>query len=321
MKMTSVANPDTTISRAARQPASRSAMGFVGWLMSPKRRGPLLIAPALITLFVVNIFPLMWSFGLSFFAYKANRLAPPVFVGLNNYADVLTDPVIWERFRNTGVIVVGSVALQLVVGFMLALLFAQEFPLRRYLLMLVLSPMMLSLSAVGVFFKLFYDPTLGFISRFISLFTSDTYVILSTPARATIAIVVADAWMWSPFVMLLVLAGLVSVPKYLYEAAEIDRAGWWRRFRTITFPYIRSLLLLALLFRTIETFKIFDIVYLLTEGGPGSSTETVSVYVFRLAFQFFRTSQASALGYIMLFAVIVLTSLYLYAIETRRAEA
>ncbi len=279
-----------------------------------------MIAPAIVILFLVNIFPLMWSFGLSFFAYKANRLAPPVFIGLKNYADVLTDPEIWERFRNTAAIVVGSVALQLIVGFLLALLFAHEFPLRRYLLMLVLSPMMLSLSAVGVFFKLFYDPTLGFISRMISLVTGDTFVILSTPTRATIAIVVADAWMWSPFVMLLVLAGLVSVPKYLYEAAEIDRAGWWRRFTTITFPYIRSLLLLALLFRTIETFKIFDIVYLLTEGGPGSSTETVSVYVFRLAFQFFRTSEASALGYIMLFAVIVLTSLYLYAIQTRNSE-
>ncbi|HEY4924610.1 MAG TPA: sugar ABC transporter permease [Roseiarcus sp.] len=279
-----------------------------------------MIAPAIITLVLVNIFPLLWSFGLSFFEYKANRLAPPVFKGLGNYSDVLTDPEIWARFQNTAIIVVGSVALQLVVGFLLALLFAQEFPLRRYLLMLVLSPMMLSLSAVGVFFKLFYDPTLGFISRFISMFTTDTYVILSTPARAIVAIVVADAWMWSPFVMLLVLAGLVSVPKYLYEAAEIDRAGWWRRFTTITFPYIRSLLLLALLFRTIETFKIFDIVYLLTEGGPGSSTETVSVYVYRLAFQFFRTSQASALGYIMVFAVIVLTSIYLYAIQSRRSE-
>jgi multiple sugar transport system permease protein len=304
--MTSIANPETSMSGAAARPPSRSAAGFLGWLMSPERRGPLLITPALVVLFVVNIFPLMWSFGLSFFEYKANRIAAPVFKGLGNYEDVLTDPDIWERFQHTATIVVGSVAVQLVVGF---------------LLMLVLAPMMLSLSAVGVFFKLFYDPTLGFISRFISLFTPETFVILSTPARATIAVVLADAWMWSPFVMLLVLAGLVSVPKYLYEAAEIDRAGWWRRFRTITFPYIRSLLLLALLFRTIETFKIFDVVYILTEGGPGSSTETVSVYVYRLAFQFFRTSVASALGYIMLFAVIVLTSLYLYAIQTRRAEA
>jgi multiple sugar transport system permease protein len=317
--MTSAASSASAIERDNR-PSGRKAVGFIGWILSPERRGPLLIAPAIITLVLVNIFPLLWSFGLSFFEYKANRIAPPVFKGLANYSDVLTDPEIWARFQNTAIIVIGSVALQLVVGFLLALLFAQEFPLRRYLLMLVLSPMMLSLSAVGVFFKLFYDPTLGFISRFISMFTTDTYVILSTPARAIVAIVVADAWMWSPFVMLLVLAGLVSVPKYLYEAAEIDRAGWWRRFTTITFPYIRSLLLLALLFRTIETFKIFDIVYLLTEGGPGSSTETVSVYVYRLAFQFFRTSQASALGYIMVFAVIVLTSIYLYAIQSRRSE-
>jgi multiple sugar transport system permease protein len=317
--MTTTASSATAL--AQQEERARKAVGFVGWLLSPERRGPLLVTPAIITLFVVNIFPLLWSFGLSFYEYKANRIAPPVFAGLANYRYVLTDHEIWIRFGNTAVIVVGSVALQLVVGFLLALLFAQEFPLRRYLLMLVLSPMMLSLSAVGVFFKLFYDPTLGFISRTISLFTPDTFVILSTPTRATIALVVADAWMWSPFVMLLVLAGLVSVPKYLYEAAEIDRAGPWRRFRTITFPYIRSLLLLALLFRTIETFKIFDIVYLLTEGGPGSSTETISVYVYRLAFQFFRTSQASALGYIMVFAVVVLTSLYLYAIQTRQSEA
>jgi multiple sugar transport system permease protein len=317
--MTSAESSVSAIEQDNRPPA-RKASSFVGWIMSPERRGPLLIAPAIATLFLVNIFPLMWSFGLSFFEYKANRIAPPVFKGLTNYRDVLTDPEIWARFQNTALIVIGSVTLQLIVGFLLALLFAQEFPLRRYLLMLVLSPMMLSLSAVGVFFKLFYDPTLGFISRIISMFTTDTFVILSTPTRAIVAIVVADAWMWSPFVMLLVLAGLVSVPKYLYEAAEIDRAGWWRRFTTITFPYIRSLLLLALLFRTIETFKIFDIVYLLTEGGPGSSTETASVYVYRLAFQFFRTSQASAMGYIMVFAVIVLTSLYLYAIQSRRSE-
>ena len=317
--MTTTASSATAL--AQQEGRARKAVGFVGWFLSPERRGPLLVTPAIITLFVVNIFPLLWSFGLSFFEYKANRIAPPVFAGLANYSYILTDPEIWVRFGNTAAIVVGSVALQLIVGFLLALLFAQEFPLRRYLLMLVLSPMMLSLSAVGVFFKLFYDPTLGFMSRIISLFTTDTFVILSTPARATIAVVVADAWMWSPFVMLLVLAGLVSVPKYLYEAAEIDRAGNWRRFRTITFPYIRSLLLLALLFRTIETFKLFDVVYVLTEGGPGSSTETISVYLFRVAFNYFDTGRASALGYILLFAVIVLTSMYLYAIKARRTEA
>src|ERR1700689_3175230 len=124
--MTPIATSDSIRDRA--HPArSRSAPGFLGWMLSPERRGPLLIAPALITLFLVNIFPLMWSFGLSFFQFKANRIAAPVFKGFGNYADVLTDPDIWERFQHTATIVVGSVLVQLVVGFLLALLFAQEF--------------------------------------------------------------------------------------------------------------------------------------------------------------------------------------------------
>ncbi|MEQ8966749.1 MAG: sugar ABC transporter permease [Azospirillaceae bacterium] len=313
-----MAATDTTAERGG-APAAR---GFnpVAWALAPERRGGLLVAPAIITLFVMNIFPLMWSLGLSFFNYRANRLTVPDFVWFRNFERVLTDDDVWERFQTTAIVVGSSVALQLVIGFALALLFAKSFPGRRILLMLVLTPMMLSFVAVGVFFKLFYEPTFGLVSQAVAIFTGEPFVVLSTPTGALIGIIVADAWMWSPFVMLLVLAGLVSVPKYLYEAAEIDRANWWRRFRTITFPYIKGLLLLAVLFRTIETFKLFDIVYLITQGGPGSSTETIAVYVYRMAFQYFRTSQASALAYIVLFVVIVLTSLYLYAVR-RTSEA
>ena len=326
--MTSSTPLPATQAATAPVPDERSVRGFLGWLMAPGRRGPLLIAPAIATLVLVNIFPLLWSYGLSFFSYNAKYInRPPHWNGLGNYVDLFTDPEVWGRFQNTAVIVIGSVATQLVVGFLLALLFAKEFPLRRYLLMLVLAPMMLSLSAVGVFFRLFYEPTFGFIPRSVQTLhywltgVDEPVVILDTPVKATLAIIFADAWMWSPFVMLLVLAGLVSVPKYLYEAAEIDRASAWRRFSTITFPYIRSLLLLALLFRTIETFKIFDVPYVLTEGGPGTSTETISVYLFRVAFNYFRTGSASALGYIVLFGVIVLTSLYLYAIQFRASSS
>ena len=326
--MTSSTPVQTPEAALAALPAERGERGFLAWFLAPERRGPLLVAPAIATLVVVNLFPLLWSYGMSFFSYNAKYInRPPRWNGLGNYVDLFSDTEVWNRFQNTAVIVIGSVFVQLIVGFLLALLFSTEFPLRRYLLMLVLSPMMLSLSAVGVFFRLFYEPTLGFIPRSVQAVhywltgVDEPFIILNTPLKATIAIVMADAWMWSPFVMLLVLAGLVSVPKYLYEAAEIDRAGAWRRFRTITFPYIRSLLLLALLFRTIETFKIFDVVYVLTEGGPGSSTETISVYLFRLAFNYFKTGIASALGYITLFAVIVLTSLYLYAIQSRRVDA
>lgn len=300
--------------------ADCSARGVLQWINAPKRRGPLLVVPAVLTLLLVNILPLLWSFGLSFFNYRANRQTAPRFDGLDNYIDLLGDDRVWERFVTTGLIVVGSVGLQLLVGFGLAMLFAKKFPLRRILLMLVLTPMMLSFVSVGIFFKLFYDPTLGILSWFVSLFSGEPFAILATPAGAIWGIVIADAWMWSPFVMLLVLAGLVSVPEYLYEAAQVDRASPWRRFRTITFPYVKGLILLALLFRTIETFKTFELVYLITAGGPGSATETIAVYAYRLGFQNFRTSEASALAYLILFVVIVLTSLYLYLVNQRNAE-
>jgi multiple sugar transport system permease protein len=284
-----------------------------------RHTGGLLVAPALALLFLMNIFPLMWSFGLSFFHFRANRAKPPRFAGLNYYEKVLSDPTVWERLQTTATIVILTVALQLIIGFLLALLFEKQFPGRRFLLILVLTPMMLSFVAVGAFFRYYYEPTFGLLSQAVRVFTGEPYILLDSPAGAIAGIVIADAWMWSPFVMLLVLAGLVSVPKYLYEAAMIDRASWWQTFRTITFPYIKGLLLLALLFRTIEAFKLFDIVFLITDGGPGTSTETIAVYVYRMAFQYFKTSQSSALAYILLFVVIVLTNLYLYFVKRRSA--
>jgi len=310
------------VSNHANKPNSnpKKKGGLWARLTSPANRGPLLVAPAIIVLFVMNIFPLLWSFGLSFFNYRANRLKVPEFVGLRNFERVLTDEKVWERFQTTAIIVGSSVTLQLIIGFGLALLFAKQFPMRRIIMMLVLTPMMLSFVSVGVFFKLYYEPTFGLLSWVINHFTAEPFVLLASSTGALAGIIIADAWMWSPFVMLLVLAGLVSVPKYLYEAAEIDRVSPWRRFITITFPYIKSLLLLAILFRTIETFKIFDIIYIITEGGPGSSTESIAVNIYRMAFQNFRTSRSGALAYIILFIVIVLTNLYLYAVNRRASE-
>ncbi len=296
-----------------------SITGFFGWFLDPKRRGPLLIAPAIIILLLVNIVPLMWSLGLSFFKFRANQMKPPSFSWFYNYEKMLTKENIWESLQTTGIVVASSVFIQMILGFALAMLFAKKFPLRKIILMLVLTPMMLSYVAVGIFFKLFYEPEFGLLSQFIQIFTGEMYVLLATPAGALLGVIVADAWQWTPFVMLLSLAGLVSVPKYLYEAAEIDRISWWRQFTTITFPYVRSLLLLAVLFRTIETFKIFDLVYILTNGGPGTATETIAVLVYRMAFQYFRTSNSTALGYILIFIVIVLTSLYLYVIKKRES--
>lgn len=279
--------------------------------------GGLLVAPAIAVLVVMNIFPLLWSLGLSFYNYRADRQTLR-FIGFRNYERLIDDPVVWERLTTTALLVVMTVAVQMVVGFLLALLFSKQFPLRRYLLILVLTPMMLSYVAVGAFFRYYYDPTFGLVSQIANLFTDEPYVLISSTAGAVAAIVIADAWMWAPFVMLLVLAGLVSVPKYLYEAAAVDRVPAWRRFQSITFPYVKGLLMLALLFRTIEAFKLFDVVFILTDGGQ--STETIALYVYRQAIQFNKTSYSASLSYVLLFTVIVLTNLYLYLANRRAKE-
>ena len=202
-------------------------------------------------------------------------------------------------------------------GFLLAMLFAKQFPLRKYLLILVLTPMMLSVVASGVFFTYYYDPTFGILSYVVNSITGGQFILMDSKVGDVTGIVFADAWMWSPFVMLLVLAGLVSVPKYLYEAAAIDRVSKWRQFWTITFPYIRGLLMLALLFRTIEAFKLADLVILLTKGG--NDTMTISYHLIRIANEQNKTSEGAALSYLMLFMVIVLTNLYLY-LANRRSQ-
>ena len=300
-----------------------AAMVAASFVVNAYRRhyyGGLLVAPAIAVLFVMNIFPLLWSLGLSFFAYQSNQQTIR-FVGLNNYIKVLTNELAasdnWDALTNTAMFVIFTVSAQMIMGFLLALLFAKQFPLRRYLLILVLTPMMLSVVAAGVFFSYYYDPTFGILSYIVRELTGDQFILFSSKPGAVAGIVFADAWMWSPFVMLLVLAGLVSVPKYLYEAAAIDRVSGWRQFWTITFPYIRGLLMLALLFRTIEAFKLADLVILLTKGG--NDTMTISYHLIRIANEQNKTSEGAAISYIMLFMVIVLTNLYLY-LASRRAK-
>ncbi len=190
--------------------AAMIAAAFVVNAFRKKYYGGLLVAPAVAVLFVMNIFPLLWSLGLSFFAYQSNNQSIR-FVGLNNYIKVLTNDIAaeanWKALINTGMFVVTTVAAQMIVGFLLAMLFAKQFPMRKYLLILVLTPMMLSVVASGVFFTYYYDPTFGILSYVIGNITGEQFILMDNKVGAVIGIVFADAWMWSPFVMLLVLAG------------------------------------------------------------------------------------------------------------------
>lgn len=275
----------------------------------------------MILLIVMNIFPLIYSLYLSFTNYSViSPTDPPEWVGFSNYVNILSDERFWHNFAVTGSYALASVLLQTVVGFGLAMLLRQKFAGSGLVTTLILIPMMLSPIVVATFWTLIFNPSSGIFNYLLGFSNPNTSPNwLGQADLALWAIVFVDVWMWSPFVMLLCLAGLSAIPEYLYEAAAIDRAGSWFQFRRITLPQVMPLLLIAVLFRTIEAFKQFDLVMGLTGGGPGDVTETVSVRLYRLAFSGqFNTGQSSALAYVVLIVIIAISNLYIRALNRAR---
>ncbi len=262
------------------------------------------IIPTVLFLIVFNIFPLIYSLGYSFTDYRASVSEPAHFIGLQNYRELLSDGFIWTNFVVTAKYVIVSVGGQMIVGFGLALLLNRDFPLKGLVTTLLLLPMMLSMAVVGLFWKLLYDPSWGIINYALGLGKFDW---LSNPKVALYAIAITDIWMWAPFVMLLSLAGLSAVPKHLYEAAAIDRAGWWYTFTRITLPLVTPLLLIALIFRTMEAFKTFDLAFIMSGLGE---TELISKRLYQMAFREWQTGKSCAFAYIVLIMVVAITNIY-----------
>jgi multiple sugar transport system permease protein len=265
----------------------------------------LFIIPTVAFLIIFNIFPLIYSLGFSFTDFAANNANGTwSFVGLQNYRDLLSDPRVWTNFIITAKYVLVSVGGQLVVGFGLALLLNRDIPYKGLITTLLLLPMMMSAAVVGLFWQLLYSPTWGPINY---LFHLGDFGWLSNADMALYAVAIVDIWMWAPFVMLLSLAGLSAVPKHLYEAAAIDRAGRLYTFMRITLPLVAPLLLIAIIFRTMEAFKTFDLAYVLSVQP---STELVAIKLYRLAFQEWQTGKSCALAYIVLIMVVAITNMY-----------
>jgi multiple sugar transport system permease protein len=185
---------------------------------------------------------------------------------------------------------------------------------------LMLIPMMLSPVVVALFWRFIMQGE-GVLNYYVTqVFGADPVLWLTDRWIAPWALVLVDVWMWTPFMMLISLAGLSAVPKYLYEAAAVDRAGAWFRFRHITLPMVMPLLLIAIIFRTMDAYKLFDQVFVLTGGGPGRFTQTAALYVYEVAFKNFETGEGSALGYIMLIVIIALANLFIRVLNSTKAE-
>jgi multiple sugar transport system permease protein len=244
----------------------------------------------------------------------------PVWVGFDNYIALLNNEQVWSYFAKTGFYTLFAVGLETLVGFILAMLVHEKFKGSGIITTLILVPMMLSPVVVGLFWKLIFNPGYGIFNYLIAWtglpLTTDWLAQSGLPMWA---VIIVDVWMWSPFVMLLALSGLGAIPDYLYEAAAIDRASSWFQFRRITLPQVAPLLLIAVLFRTIEAFKSFDLVMGLTGGGPGDATRLIAVDIYTRAFLGqFRTGSSSALAYMVLIIIIAVSNLYITSINKMR---
>ncbi|HEY7747317.1 MAG TPA: sugar ABC transporter permease [Aestuariivirgaceae bacterium] len=279
----------------------------------------LFITPTIVLLLAINIFPLIWTIRLSFTNYRANRPNAPIkYVGTDNYAAILGNSDIWAAMQSTAHFVFWTILLQTVIGFGLAYLIDRKFRGHALWTTIILIPMMLSPAVVGNFWRFMYQPQIGLFNYVVSFFTGippSSFEMTGSVALAPWSIIIVDTWMWTPYVMLICLAGLRSIPSYIYEAAEVDRASRWRQFWSITLPMALPFIMLAVLFRGIENFKMFDMVNLLTGGGPGSTTEVASITLKREAFEKWRTGYSSAFAIILFVTVFGLANIYVKALN------
>jgi multiple sugar transport system permease protein len=300
--------------RATPEPLARRVRG-----LSDRAIAWLFIAPTIVLLLAINIFPLLWTLYLSFTNYRANRPNATVLdVGIDNYVSVLTDPDVWAAMQATAHFLFWTIFLQTLIGFTLAYLIDRRFRGHGFWTTVILIPMMLSPAVVGNFWAFLYQPQIGLFNYVVSFFSGvppSSFEMIGSVRLAPWSIIIVDTWMWTPYVMLICLAGLRSIPDYIYEAAEVDRASPWRQFWSITLPMALPFIMLAILFRGIENFKMFDMVNLLTSGGPGSTTEVASITLKREAFEKWRTGYSSAFAIILFVTVFGLANIYVKALN------
>jgi len=274
----------------------------------------LFIIPTIVFLIAFNIFPLIYSLGYSFTDFRASSSAPANFIGLQNYRELLADEYIWNNFTITAKYVLVSVGGQVLVGFGVALLLNRKIPAKGLVTTLLLLPMMMSMAVVGLFWQLLYSPSWGIINYALGL---EDFEWLSDTDVALYAVALTDIWMWSPFVMLLSLAGLSAIPQHLYEAAAIDRASRWYTFTRITLPLVTPLLLIAITFRTMEAFKTFDLAFIMNRM---ESTELIAIRLYKMAFQEWQTGKSCAMAYIVLIMVLAITNIYVKYLNQAKAR-
>lgn len=268
------------------------------------------VLPATLLILFVTLFPLLYSILVSFQNLDA-RTAVSQFIGLKNYADVMRDGRFWNALGNTLLLMSVSVALELSLGLVLALVLVDHLPGKRFIVPVLIMPVVVAPLIVGYSWRMLWDTQYGPINQVLGWFTGApvNIVWLANPVTVYPALIITEIWQWTPFMFLVLLAGLTSINPEFREAAQMDGATSWQIFRRVVLPLLWPVMLVAILFRALDAFKIFDIIFALTQGGPGTMTETVSLYAHTIGFRNFRISYNAALTFVLLAIVSIAITL------------
>lgn len=293
----------------------------MGLLDYRRRYAFLFLLPSLALLVGIGLAPFFYVLILSFHRYRLTWTDRPwEFVGLDNYRYVMNWERFWDAAWNTIVFAVGTTLLSFAVGFALALFLSQRFRGRGILRALVIIPLLIPPVSVGLMWRFILHPLLGLVPWIIKSVTGVTVSFFETPAMAMFSLILIDAWEWFPFMFLVLLAGLESLPREPYEAAYVDGANRYQIFRHITLPLMRPVIAVAVLLKFLISLKVYDIIYTVTTGGPGTATETLSYLIYRQTFAYFWVDRGSAMALVYEYLIILFAVLFVkYALVKARA--
>ncbi len=280
----------------------------------------LLVIPAALYLVVFSVFPLLYSLGISFFDWSQTT-STFTFIGLDNYARLAADPVFWQAAVNTAILVVAAVAIQVALGTALALFFDLHLRGSWFVRGVLILPMLLTPVVVGLMWRALLNPDWGMVNWVLGELGLPQPLWLADPRLALITLVLVDSWQWTPFIMVIVFARLQALPRDVFEASAVDGAGRVATLRQVTLPLLAPAIVFAAVFRSIDAFRSFDVVFGLTYGGPGRLTTTLSFYAWETGFSFTRYGYASAIAYVMVVVATVAFTVLAARLALRRADA
>ncbi len=271
----------------------------------------LMLAPAMIVLAVLTLFPSLYMFVAAVTRISPNPEVPLEFVGAQNFVRLLSDGQFHVGLWNTLVFTFFAVSIEFLLGLGLALLLDNYIRRMNFLKTILMLPMMLPPIAVAITWKLIYEPQFGILNEIMFQLGLPLQAWAGDASLAMFSIIVADVWQWTPFVFLLMLAGLASLPADPYEAASIDGASAWRQFWDLTLPFLKPIIAIALLLRAMDALRLFDLVFILTGGGPADRTKTLSLYIYQVAYRFADPSYAAAISLFVLFATVAFSTWFI----------